>query len=61
MRLMRIPAPTKNAERPVLGAVVAGFALGAGGAGGDEAGSASPTCSTVSPATELAVLSAGIS
>ncbi|HET8781160.1 MAG TPA: hypothetical protein VFM63_01990 [Pyrinomonadaceae bacterium] len=42
-RLIRIPAPTKNAERPVLGG--AGFAGGGGSAG------AVPTCSRVSPAT----------
>src|SRR5690242_19754369 len=48
MRLMRMPAPTKNAERPVLVSPLAGTALGLASR------VPAPTCSRVSPATSLA-------
>src|SRR6185369_16241436 len=47
-RLMRMPAPTKKAERPVLVSVLAGKVFGLASR------VPAPTCSRVSPATSLA-------
>src|ERR1044072_579925 len=52
MRLIRMPAPTKTAERPVL----CGSLFGGGGLGGGSIVPA-PTCSRVSPATAPASFS----